>query len=162
MVANELETQVTVISCLTYFLWSTNGKPTHAGWTSHGYQVIAFVGIEDSHYTLSIIADLNWAPPSKKRKRPNWRFFHFDSLSKVQKKKKTLSVGYKKALGFAAWVLDLPQDKFGAQSVPVPRQLKDSNDCGLYATRFLRTFLGDIDASINWCMAVSLPPPPLI
>jgi hypothetical protein len=45
------------------------------------YRLIAFIGIEEEHYTLNIVLDENWGLKlGKKAMKPKWVLFHFDSL----------------------------------------------------------------------------------
>jgi len=52
-------------------------------------------------------------------------------------------------------VLGIEKKKIDCVSIPVPRQGEFSNDCGLYAVHFLRIFLGDVPAALQFCEKVS-------
>jgi Ulp1 family protease len=118
-------------------------------------RLFAFVGIEDSHFTLNIVLNDNWREPKLKPLHPKWMLFHFDSL-RTATRQGEWTLNLKNAKGFALWALDIrDKDKLDIFDTPVPQQASASNDCGLFAAHFLRVFLNDIQKSRDFCIQVS-------
>jgi Ulp1 family protease len=154
-----MKDQLLVISCLTYHVWTIGAHGEPAGWANSNRRFVAFVGIENEHFTLSILSNQLWVqpdshPPKKQRKAPHWTLLHFDS-SRDTEAKETFAM--EQAQKFACWVLGIKERKLKHLQVPVPQQDEDSNDCGVYATHFLREFMDDPDAALSFCEKVRAP-----
>lgn len=99
---------------------------------------------EPPHFTLGIMANLNWQNGPEKE----WVVFHFDSYPCSP-----MSLIF--AMEFGKHLLSLGlQAKVKEVNVPVIRQPSGSNDCGLYPSHFLDIILQDVDHCINECLKV--------
>jgi hypothetical protein len=110
------------------------------------HRLVAFATIEDFHFTLGILINLNWKKPDS---LPSWRLFHFDSLNGTYLANNKLN-----ARKFGAFLAGIRIKDLPITEVPVPMQGPGSNTCGLFAAHFLRIFLDDIDKSIEFCTKV--------
>jgi Ulp1 family protease len=111
------------------------------------HRLLAFITIQDFHYTLAIAVNTKWTKDlSQTASAASWWLLHFDSLGDH-------STTRNNAVDFAALVMALPRQSFKIKEVPVPQQ-DNYVDCGLCALHFLRVFLQDIDAAVRHCTKV--------
>jgi Ulp1 family protease len=102
-----------------------------------------------AHWALIIVINKTFNPDKPSLIGSDWRVLYFDSLTPTDD-------DLNNALSFSQWLLQLKSDdKPEVVAVPTPKQLPNSNDCGLLAAHYLRVFLRTFAINVNAYSSVS-------
>jgi len=104
----------------------------------------------ESHWTSIIALNSQFGGRSATDGR-GWRVLYFDSLGPSEEDQA-------RSLRFAKWVLELDEnDDLEMVTVPTPRQLPGSNDCGLLAAHYIKVFFRSFHSNFKIFASGDLP-----
>ena len=95
-----------------------------------------------------MLLNRNFKPSASSFEASDWRVLIIDSLPTSQETED-------RASQFALWLLQLKTGKIDLIKVDVPKQLSESNDCGILVAHFLRIFLRSFKQNTKLYSSVS-------